>query len=149
MEVLSMYVLWGILIAIFVIFEALTPQLTTIWLAAGAIVALVADILGAQTWLQVVLFLTVSVLLIALTRPIVKKFVQHHKEPTNLDRLIGSKAIVIEDINNILNIGRVQIKGLSWSAISQDGSIINEDEIVVIHSIQGAKLIVSRYQKDL
>lgn len=144
-----MYVLWGILIAIFVIFEALTPQLTTIWLAAGAIVALVADILGAQTWLQVVLFLTVSVLLIALTRPIVKKFVQHHKEPTNLDRLIGSKAIVIEDINNILNIGRVQIKGLSWSAISQDGSIINEDEIVVIHSIQGAKLIVSRYQKDL
>lgn len=134
---------WVALIVVFLIIEALTVQLVTIWFAAGAGGALVANMLHAPEWLQWVVFIVVSVVLLLATRPLVKKFVKKRVQPTNADRNVGREGIVIEAIDNIAAKGQVEVSGEVWTARSKDDVSIPEGQQVVIHSIEGVKLIVS------
>lgn len=134
---------WVALIVVFLIIEALTVQLVTIWFAAGAGGALVANMLHAPEWLQWVVFIVVSVVLLLATRPLVKKFVKKRVQPTNADRNVGREGIVIEAIDNIAAKGQVEVSGEVWTARSKDDVPIPEGQQVVIHSIEGVKLIVS------
>ena len=61
---------WLVALIVFIIIEFVTMGLTTIWFAGGALVASVAAAFQAPIWLQVTLFLVVSLLLLFFTRPI-------------------------------------------------------------------------------
>ena len=69
---LSAAVVWLIAAAVFAIIEAATLGLTTIWFAGGAVAAAISAMAGAPIWLQGLLFLVVSILLLYFTRPVVK-----------------------------------------------------------------------------
>ena len=85
-----------------------------------------------------------SAILLAATRPLVKKFLHKSKSnETNLDRLIGETAVVVEAINNVTGAGQVKIQGNYWSARSSDGSEIPVDTLVTFEKIEGNKAIVS------
>ena len=58
------------LMVLFLIAEASTVSMTTLWFAIGALAALIASAAGGELWLQIVLFLAVSALLLELLRPI-------------------------------------------------------------------------------
>ena len=58
---------WLILLGILLIIEIITLGLTTIWFAGGALIAFLVAILGGAVWLQVVVFLAVSILLLLFT----------------------------------------------------------------------------------
>lgn len=137
-----MMIFWIVLFVIFVIIESVTTQLVTIWFAVGSAVALVSNLLNAPDWLQWVLFIVVSVIVIFTTRPFVKKITKQKSQPTNADRCIGQTAIVTEEINNIEGKGSVRINGTVWTARSEDGSVIKKDEFVTVIEIEGVKLIV-------
>ena len=63
-------IIWAVLLVGFVIAEAACPiHLISLWFAAGALVATVASLLGAAVWLQIVLFLSVSGILLAAGDP--------------------------------------------------------------------------------
>ena len=62
MELLT--ILWLALMVLFLVTEAATVTMVSLWFAAGALTALVASLLHAPVWLQVVLFLAVSALLL-------------------------------------------------------------------------------------
>ena len=68
------------------------------------------------------------------------------KEPekTNVEGLIGEKAYVTEEINNIKSKGAVKLKGLEWSARSENDEIIEADTEVVVKAVSGVKLIVCK-----
>lgn len=136
--------LWIALIVAFLVIEAVTVQLVTIWFTVGAIGALIANVLHTEIWVQVLVFVAVSAITLLLTRPFVKRFTEQHKVPTNADRYIGKQAVVIEPIDNIHAKGAVTVGGLEWTARTKDGSNIEKDEIVTIESIEGAKLIVKK-----
>lgn len=136
--------LWIALIVAFLVIEAVTVQLVTIWFTVGAIGALIANVLHTEIWVQVLVFVAVSAITLLLTRPFVKRFTEQHKVPTNADRYIGKQAVVVEPIDNIHAKGAVTIGGLEWTARTKDGSNIEKDEIVTIESIEGAKLIVKK-----
>ena len=53
--------LWVILLIAFVVGELITVGLTSIWFAAGSLVALLAAVLGANPVVQIILFLAVAV----------------------------------------------------------------------------------------
>lgn len=142
MDVFS--IIWLVAAIIFLIIEALSVQLISIWLAGGAIVAMVLALLNVNFWIQVLVFAIVSLLLIILTRPLVKRILSKNVEATNADRSIGKEAAVTSEINNVLGKGQVNLAGQIWSARSSDDSVINEGETVIVEKIDGVKLIVSR-----
>ena len=139
-------VLWSVLLILFIIAEAITVQLVSIWFAIGSLVALIANFCGANTLVQAALFVGVSFAALLLTRPLVKKFSTPKIQRTNIDRIIGERAIVTEEIDNLRAIGVVKADGISWSARSADGSIIPAGSVVEVQKIDGVKLIVGLIQ---
>ena len=113
-----------------------------IWFVCGSVAALLATFLGAALWLQVVLFLSVSAITLAATRPLVRKM-SAKAVPTNLDRAIGSAARVTEEIDNDAGTGAVYVDGKTWSARSSDGSPIPMGAKVVVDRMEGVKLFVT------
>lgn len=101
-------VLWSVLLILFIIAEAITVQLVSIWFAIGSLVALIANFCGANTLVQAALFVGVSFAALLLTRPLVKKFSTPKIQRTNIDRIIGERAIVTEEIDNLRAIGIVK-----------------------------------------
>lgn len=139
----TMYIIWATAIVLFGVAEGLTAQLVSIWFVFGAIAGLISTYLGAELWLQIVIFIAVSVVALLLTRPVVKKRLTPKIESTNADRCIGRDAVVLESIDNISAVGQVKVDGKIWSARSSNDDIINEGEIVTVEKIEGVKLIVS------
>lgn len=90
----TMLILWIALLIAFIVVEAVTVQLVTIWFAVGAAAALISELCSAPVWLQWVIFAAVSLVALAVTRPLVKKFSKKRVQPTNADRYIGLEGIV-------------------------------------------------------
>lgn len=135
---------WIATFILLIVAEAATVQLITIWFAAGAVGALIANLLNAPDWLQWLIFLVVSLATLIVTRPLVKKFTNKKIQPTNADRNIGEQAIVLEDIDNTLGKGSVNIKGVTWTARSLNGECIEKGAMVIVDKIEGVKLIVTK-----
>lgn len=135
-------IVWLVLLIVFAATEAATVGLTSIWFAAGALCALIAALLGGPLWIQITLFLAVSLLCLTAARPLAKKHLNSKVVPTNADRVIGAEAQVTEDIDNIHGKGAVIIRGMTWSARSEDGSAIAEGVRVRVLRIEGVKVFV-------
>lgn len=134
---------WLLLAAIFIVIEIITLGLTTIWFAGGAFIAALTGLVGANLYIQVALFLIVSIVLLILTRPLAMKYLDSKTEKTNSEALIGQRAVVTQKINNLDATGQVKAGGMEWTArAKEEGTIIPEGEIVTILEIQGVKLIV-------
>lgn len=138
----TMLLFWIIALVVLIVVEAVTAQMVTIWFAAGALGAIVAERLGAEVWLQWVVFVAVSAIALVATRPLVKKLTKTKVQPTNADRCIGQIAVVTEEINNIEGKGQVHVNGVTWTARSLDGMVFKKDERVTVEKIDGVKLIV-------
>ena len=136
-------IIWLILLACFLVVEAITVGLTTIWFAGGALVAAIASGLGAGILIQWVLFLIVSLALLIFTRPMAVRYMNKGVPKTNVNSLIGERAVVIQKINNLEQTGQVRINDIEWMArTSSDEVTIPEHAIVTIEDVQGVKLIV-------
>ncbi len=138
-------IFWFILVAVLIIIELITLGLTTIWFAGGAFIAGIFATFDAPIFLQILVFILVSVLLLVFTRPIAQKHINAKTEKTNLDSLIGEKGIVLVTINNFNSTGQIMLNGIEWSArSSSDDVIIDEGATVTVQQISGVKVIVSQ-----
>ena len=136
------YIFWAIAIVVFVILEAITAQLVSVWFIAGSIAAMISKWLGAPFYLQLIVFVAVSAVTLALTRPLIRKHLKPKNEPTNADRVIGQTGVVTEKIDNLSAAGLVKVDGQIWTARSEDDTVIDEGKQVEIKKIDGVKLIV-------
>ena len=98
--------MWLIVLAVFLVIEAITVGLTTIWFAGGALVAAIASGAGAGILVQWILFLVISLVLLIFTRPLAVRYMNKGVSKTNVNSLIGEKAVVIQKINNLEQTGR-------------------------------------------
>ncbi len=136
-------IFWIAALILFVVVEAVTVGLASIWFAIGALAALICALLHGPVWLQVVWFLAVSLATLILTRPMVKKYMKGKVVPTNADRNIGRTAAVIERIDNLAGTGAVRIDGVTWTARSADeNQTIEAGAMVTVREIRGVKLVV-------
>ena len=136
-------VVWLCLAGVFLFVEANTVALVSAWFAGGALAAMAAALLGADVSLQVVLFVAVSGLLLALLRPILRRFIMPKQVKTNIDAIIGTKGLVLQEINNDLSQGKVKLDAMEWTARSTNGEVLAPGTQVVVERIEGVKLIVS------
>lgn len=141
---LNMTFVWLVAMVGLLVIEALVPGLVSIWFAAGALVALLLSLVGGELWLQFTCFLVVSLVLLALTRPLAKKYVNAHTTPTNADRLIGADCVVTEEIDNLRGTGAVSVDGKVWTARLEtpDGKA-PKGTVVKALRIEGVRLIVT------
>ena len=138
-----MTIFWLVLMILFLVAEGATAAITTVWFAAGALAALLAAFFGAELWLQIALFIAVSVGMLLALRPLLKKYIIPKKLRTNVDSLIGTQGIVLEPINNLAGTGRVKLGGMEWSARSESGESIEVGAIIKVEKIEGVKVFVS------
>ena len=136
---------WVVALVVFLIVEAVTAGLVSIWCVFGALGPLICAALGAAVWLQIFWFVIVSVATLVLTRPLVKRYVDSRSVATNADRSIGRAAVVTERIDNLAATGAVKLDGVVWTARSTDDAVaIETGERVTVRAIEGVKLIVER-----
>lgn len=134
---------WLIAMVVFILAEAATVTLVSIWFAAGALVAVVVALLGGGVSLQVTLFLAVSIALLACMRNLVRRHFTPHLVRTNVDSVVGNMGVVTTPVNNIAALGKVEINGMEWSARSTTGSPLMEGAQVKVDKIEGVKVYVS------
>lgn len=140
---MALTTIWLIIFVACIVIEIATMGLVTIWFAGGSLLAAIAAAVGGPLWLQVVLFLGASVVLLYLTRPIAVKYFNKDRVRTNAESLIGQQAIVISEINNLQGIGQVTVNGQEWSARNVDAQAeIPVGSVVIIRAISGVKLMV-------
>ncbi|MGN1205780.1 MAG: NfeD family protein [Eubacterium sp.] len=136
-------VIWLVILAIMILIEVVTMGLTTVWFALGSLGAAVVTGLGGGFWLQFVVFVILSFLSMIVFRPIAMRYFNPAKEKTNIDEVIGKKAVVIEKIDNLHGTGKVRYQGIEWTARSEkENDIIENDTEVVITDVKGVKLMV-------
>ena len=136
-------IIWLVLMVIFLVAEALTVSMVSLWFAAGAVVALLLSLLHLQVWVQVVLFFVVSGVLLACLRPLVRRHVAPKIVPTNVDAIVGTRGIVTAEIDNVCAAGQVKVNGMEWSARSTTGEIVPEGALVRVERVEGVKLFVT------
>lgn len=136
-------IFWFLLMIVFLATEASTVVMVSLWFAVGALAAMIASLLGAELWLQAVLFVAVSGILLSLLRPVFRKYVKPKIVKTNTDAVIGSRGIVTARIDNVLSSGQVKLGAMEWTARSTDGEIIEAGTQVKVDRIEGVKVYVT------
>ena len=136
-------IIWLGILAVLLVIEGLTPSLTPIWLAGGALAAAIASGFGMGIVAQLLLFFCVSLVLLFFTRPAAMKLMNKNTEKTNVDSLLGKTAVVIQKVSNLEQTGQVRINDIEWMArTSDDNIIIPVGTVVVIKEVHGVRLIV-------
>ncbi|MDE6004571.1 MAG: NfeD family protein [Oscillospiraceae bacterium] len=137
-------IFWSVILIATVIAETVTFQLVSIWFAVGALVALITASIGFSLLSQTIIFTAVSIILLCATRPIVRKLQVKNVLPTNIDSEVGKIAVVIQDISNAENTGRVKIGGVNWRARAEDNQIFKTGETVLVKKISGTTAYVTK-----
>ena len=104
---MGMWLVWLIVAGFFFILEMATTGFLVCWLGVGALLAMFLSFVIDNVVLQVVVFAIASIILILLTKPLVKKFVDKKTIPTNIDSIIGKEGMVTETIDSVKGVGQV------------------------------------------
>lgn len=136
-------ILWLVLLVVFLAAEAATVSMVSLWFAVSALVALLVALLGGPGWLQGTLFLVISAVLLALLRPIVRRYISPRITATNVDSVIGSTGLVTAAIDNVSAAGQVKLGAMEWTARSTSGQPIPVGTLVKVDRIEGVKAFVS------
>ena len=140
-----MPLVWLGIIILAVIVEASTCALVSIWFIPAAVIALILSFFPIPLWIQIVVFVACSALLILFMKGIFKRTLGLKAVATNADALIGEEAVVTEAINNLESQGQVKVRGQIWSARAFDKDTKYEKgEILNVVAIEGVKLICKK-----
>lgn len=140
-----MSIVWLALIVIFLIVEIATVGLTSIWLAGGALAALVVELLGLGIVWQIAAFLIVTFILLYFTRPWAQKYLNAKSVKTNYESLIGQKIKMTEQVDNLSQTGKAVVNGQEWTVRAEaDGDILELGDFGEVLRVEGVKLIVKK-----
>ena len=143
----SMWIIWLALFVVMLLVEAMGPALVSVWFAFGALIALIVSFIPEVAWwIEVIIFVVISIATLLALRPIIRRYVKRNRYNTNIDSFTGKRGYVIEDIT-YLKPGAVKIGDVSWTAIPADkNETILENEIIEVVTVNGNKLIVRKVE---
>src|ERR1035437_2917781 len=138
------YKYWLITCVVFIILEILPPptHFFFVCMAFGALGGAIAAVFSTMAWLPWVVFAVVSVALTPLLIPLAKSLFTPKPHASNIDTLLGQKALVTEPIDP-KQAGTVKIGGEKCRAVSQSERF-DKDVWVQIEAVEGASVIVRR-----
>lgn len=139
--------IWLAIFVIAVIVEAVTQEFVSIWFAVGALVALVSSF-ALEIWAQILIFSVVSLLALALTRPLVKKMTERAIRHTNVDEFVGKRVKLDKEVTKY-NAGEIKVNGIVYSAVLMEDveEAIEEGSIVEVVTLRGNKIVVKKIEE--
>ena len=136
-------VFWLTMIVVFLMVEASTVTLVSLWFAAGSLAAMLVALTGAGIGFQVTIFVIVAAVCLTALRPLVRKHIKPKLTKTNVDAVVGTTGLVTVAIDNVSAVGQVKLGAMYWTARSVSGDPIAEGTLVKVERIEGVKAIVS------
>ena len=137
-------IVWLAALIVLLVVEAATVALVCLWFAAGALCALIVSFFVESVWVQLAVFLAVSLVCLLSLRPLAKKYMDPRRVATNADRAVGAEGVVTEAIDNLKAQGQVRVDGAPWTARTEpDAPPIPAGTAVRVLRIEGVKLIVA------
>lgn len=140
--------IWLVLLVVFLMVEGASVAMVSLWFGAGALAALIVSLLGAEVWLQVLVFFTVSIVLLASLRPLARKYFTPKLTRTNVDSVVGQTGTVTTAIDNVTGQGQIKLASMEWSARSTSGEPISAGTLIRVDRIEGVKAFVSPLQVE-
>jgi len=134
---------WLVLLIVLIVVEVLTTTLTTVWFAVGSFISCICALLGLPIWLQIIIFVAVSLTFFIFLRPILIEKFQANRVKTNVEAMEGKRAVVTERINNLNATGCVKVNGVEWKArTTDDFKTFEVGTVVTIKSVDGVTVII-------
>lgn len=137
------WIVWLILAGFFFVLEIATEGFLVFWFGIGAVAAIGTSFLTENIFIQVAVFVIVSIILVLSTRKLTDK-IKPKEVPTNVYTILGKKAVVSQAIDSTKGSGQIKIDGDLWSAKSETEEIIEEGSTVEILSIDGVRAVVKK-----
>jgi membrane protein implicated in regulation of membrane protease activity len=136
-------VIWLIFALVLAGAEALTGDMSLLMLSGGALAAAGSSwLLDWPVWADAAVFLVVSVLLLVLVRPALRRrFTPAKGLPTGIEALAGKSALVLDRVAR--DEGQVKLDGQVWTARPLNETDVYEPgERVTVMQINGATAVV-------
>lgn len=134
--------IWMAVAALFILGEIFTAGFFLLWFGIGAAVAGILAILDLHPVWQWASFVIISGVLFAATRRLAEKFTKKQPPGVGADRFVGKTGVVLEEIDNLKNTGRVRIDKDQWRADSETDRNIPVDARVKVIGLDGTHLVV-------
>jgi membrane protein implicated in regulation of membrane protease activity len=139
------WLIWLIFSVVAAVGEILTTGFFLAPFAAGALAAMVVDLVGLGAAASWAAFAAVTVASFALVRPVARRHLYHPpRVRTGVAALVGRPAVVLDRIDNDANVGTVRLEGEVWTARSYDDDhTIEPGTRVQVVEIRGATALVT------
>jgi membrane protein implicated in regulation of membrane protease activity len=109
--------IWLIVALVLGIIEVSTFTFVLLWIAVAALITAILAPIVTNRWIEVVLFVVVSTVLLFLTRPLVRKWKQTTTYTSPFEKLPGKQGVVVTD-SQPGAFATVRVEGDLWSAKS-------------------------------
>jgi membrane protein implicated in regulation of membrane protease activity len=129
-----------------ILMDLATNAFLFVWFAVGAFAAIVTQVIGYGTNVQIIIFAVVSIVIMAIGYPLVKKTIKQtvKKTPTMEESYIGRTLTADEDIENE---ALLKIDGIYWT-VKNEGEHITKGDKIKIKGIDGNKIIVYKIKGE-
>ena len=142
---MEMIWIWLAVVAISLVVEFLTWDLTSIWFAVSGLVALILSAFEGINWVwQLGVFIVLSALLLIFVRQICRKMLLKTDEKTNVEAFAGKRTKLLTAVGTNENYGTVKFNGIVWNALSEDNTEIPAESEVEVVKVDGNKMIVKK-----
>jgi len=139
---LGTWLIWMAVAAVFIIGEIFTLGFFLLWFGIGAAVAGILAIFGLGGSWQWGAFAVVSGVLFVLSRRFAERFSKKQPPGIGADRFIDKKGVVLEEVDNIKNTGRIRMGKEEWRAESDTGEVISVGKMVEVTKLVGTHVVV-------
>ena len=139
---LGTWLIWMAVAAVFIIGEIFTLGFFLLWFGIGAAVAGILAIFGLGGSWQWGAFAVVSGVLFVLSRRFAERFSKKQPPGIGADRFIDKKGVVLEEVDNIKNTGRIRMGKEEWRAESDTGEVILVGKMVEVTRLVGTHVVV-------
>lgn len=146
--IIKIWWIWMIIAAFFVLGEIFTAGFFLLWFGIGAAVAGLLAMFGLSFGWQLGAFTVVSGVLFVVSRRFAERFSKKQPAGIGADRFVGLRGIVLEEIDNDKNTGRVRLKKEEWRADSETGEVIPAGKKVKVSKMDGTHIVVKTLKEE-
>jgi membrane protein implicated in regulation of membrane protease activity len=135
---------WVIVAIAFAVVEVMTVAFFAVFITIGALGAAVASLLGFGLLVQAIVLGVLGVAGILIARPFLVERL-HMGQPalrSGADSMVGQQAVLLEPILGVGQPGHIKIAGELWPALTEDGSPVPANTLVVVTALRSTTLIV-------
>ena len=141
---MEMIWVWLAVVAVSLIVEFVSWDLTSIWFAVAGLVSLILSAIDGICWeVQLAVFIVISALLLIFVRKICRKvLLKNANTKTNVDAYAGKRSKLLKAIGADENYGEVKFNGVVWQAMSESGEEIEKGAEVEVVRVEGNRMVV-------